>query len=419
METKDRSDLTATISLETVHEAVRNAERTGLVMQTAELADVPGRFVNIQGNNLLSFGTCSYLALDKHPSLRVAAIEALVRIGTQFSISRAYLQSSLYTQLESNLALMTGGHALVTPSTTLGHIAALPVLVHPQDAVVIDQFAHSSLQTAAGLLRCESVVQLRHSHMRSLRKVVSRLSKSHPRVWYVCDGLYSMLGDFVPAADLSGILAEFPNFHCYIDDAHSTSWHGAHGRGFALEHFCGHERVTVALSLNKAFASGGGAIICATPESRDLIRRCGGPMIFSGPLQPPMLAAALASSRLHLSEEFSQIQASEVKLISLAKELADKHQIRLATADRSPIFFVPCGPDKSAVELVQAMRARGFYTCLSAFPAVPRNRAGVRFTVSLHNEPSDIQELFRTMSEEITRLGIQQAMAHSLLRHAS
>jgi 7-keto-8-aminopelargonate synthetase-like enzyme len=65
----------------------------------------------------------------------------------------------------------------------------------------------------------------------------------------------------------------------------------------------------VALSLNKAFSAAGGALAVPNREIATRIRRCGGPMLFSGPIQPPMLGAAVSSARLHLHEDFPKLQA--------------------------------------------------------------------------------------------------------------
>src|SRR5262245_45744049 len=122
-------------------------------MQSVDDAPYGGRHVEISGRRLLNFGSCSYLGLEQRPELKEGAIRAVERFGTQFSYSRAYLELPLYRQLEEALTEMTGGHVLVAPSTTLGHIAALPVLTEAGDAVIIDQFAHASLHTATALLR--------------------------------------------------------------------------------------------------------------------------------------------------------------------------------------------------------------------------------------------------------------------------
>jgi 7-keto-8-aminopelargonate synthetase-like enzyme/acyl carrier protein len=380
---------------------VREAAEAGIMMQTADDAEYLGRHVGIQGRALLNFGGCSYLGLEQRDELREAAISAIRRFGTQFSISRAYLQSPLYETLERSLDAMTGGYALVAPSTTLAHMAALPILVRPGDAVIIDQFTHASVHTAIGLLGAIPITKAAHGDMDRLEEDIARLSQSHDRVHYLIDGLYSMHGDFAPLSQVATLLATYPNLHLYVDDAHSTSWFGTHGRGFALERLPDLSRVVVALSLNKAFSAAGAALVFPSAEARALVRRCGGPLLFSGPIQPPMLAAAVASARLHLEPAFVDLQRRLADRIALVTSLANQLDVPLANDDPTPIFYAPCGTLERLFSLVQAMLARGFFVCPGGFPAVPLDGSGVRFTVSLHNTEADIRSLMEALADEM------------------
>ena len=395
-----------TQAVDLVDQAMIEALDSGLFMQTATMAGGQCGIFNVDGQDLRNFGSCSYLGLERRPELILGAESALREFGTQFSFSRGYLQSSLYLELEHNLGRICQGHVLVTASTTLGHISSIPILVHQNDSVIVDQFAHASLQIATGLLNGTKQCHSRHGRMKQLQTLVERESRNHERVWYVCDGLYSMHGDWAPLDSLADLLETYPKLCLYIDDAHSTSWTGRRGRGYALDKFAGHDRVVIALSLNKAFSAAGGALVFPAREQYCKVRRCGGPMLFSGPIQPPMLGAAVASSRLHLVPEFSLLQTSELERIRRVLGLAGLYGVPLGSIDETPIFFVPCGDEQLAFGLVRALRARGFYCCASVFPAVPRKRAGIRFTISLHNSFEDIDDFMRVLAEETRRLGV-------------
>ncbi|BDN81622.1 hypothetical protein [Mycobacterium pseudoshottsii] len=58
------------------------------------------------------------------------------RYGTQFSCSRAFVANPLYQDVERLLSELFGGHALLAPTTTLAHMAALPVLADQGSGVV-------------------------------------------------------------------------------------------------------------------------------------------------------------------------------------------------------------------------------------------------------------------------------------------
>ena len=130
-------------------------------------------------------------------------------------------------------------------------------------------------------------------------------------------------------------------------------------------------------------------------------------MIFSGPVQPPMLAAALASAKLHLEPRFQVLQSDLMKRISLVNALCREADIPLANEAPSPIFFVRCGPVDDTFQLLHALRARGFYACAGMFPAVPHDKSGPRFTVSLHNEEEDICEFIEALGREAAHTGVR------------
>jgi 7-keto-8-aminopelargonate synthetase-like enzyme len=363
---------------------------------------------------LLNFGCCSYLGLEQRVELKQGAIDATERYGTQFSCSRAYLELPLYPELENVVSEMTDGHPLVAPSTTLAHIAALPVLVEKGDAVLIDQFAHASLHTAVALLRSNTVEPFRHLRFDQLEAKIIRLSEKHRKVWLVVDGLYSMHGDFAPMDRLAELLARHPALHAYIDDAHSTSWTGQDGRGHALSELPDRRKVVVALGFAKAFAVGGAALVFDNEDDRQRVRRCGGPMLFSGPLQPPLLGAALASAKLHVQPEFSLLQqalgARIDRTIALGQELA----VPFVSTDRTPIFFVRFGASSNTLAAVSSLRREGIYACASVFPAVPQNQAGVRLTISMHNTMTDIERMMKSLAAEVARYGILRESSESL-----
>ena len=389
-----------------IDRSIRSAATAGIMMNTSDNVDYKGRFVEIGGARLLNFGGCSYLGLDQRDELKNGAIDAVRRYGTQFSISRAYLQSPLYELLESTLDRMTGVNSLFAASTTLAHISAVPVLIRPGDAVILDRFAHASVHTAVGLLDSVPVTLVPHSSLAAIETEIVRLAKSHRRIFYLIDGLYSMHGDLAPFAELAGLLQRHPQLHLYVDDAHSTSWLGTHGRGSALEFLPDRSRVVVALSLNKAFSAAGGALIFPDPGARGLVRRCGGPMLFSGPIQPPMLGAAVASADLHLAPGFAALQASLLERIDFVRARSKELNIRYLNADRTPIFFARCGTLKALFPVVQALLARGLFVCPGGFPAVAKNQSGVRFTVSTANTTEDIQLFLETLAEVLTGHGV-------------
>lgn len=383
------------------------ATKRGLLMRTATNSTLDGRIVEVDGHRLVNFGACSYLGLEHHAEIVEAICTAARDYGSQFSASRTYLQAPGYLELEALLADMFGGHVLVTPTTTLGHKIALPVLIASSDAAVLDYQVHASVKMAGDHLRVQGtrIETLPHNDLDALEEAVERLSPRHERVWYLADGVYSMFADPAPFAELALLLDRHPRLHLYIDDAHGVSWSGRHGRGLALEHLGGHERVIVAGSLNKSFAAAGGVVVFPNEELRRRARTLGAPMIFSGPIQPPMLGAAIASARIHLSAELVHRQQELRERMVHCNELLDGYGIEPASRALTPIRYIKVGLPVSAEALMERLKAAGFLVNLGILPAVPSQEAGVRFTLSNHVSFDDIESLVATLAAELRRLG--------------
>src|SRR5690242_10589717 len=155
-------------------DVVTEAAGKGLLLRTAGDEVLDGRTISLDGVELVNFGSCSYLGLELDPRMRQGVVDAVMRYGTQFSASRFYMSVSPYDELEELLSEMFGGHALVAPSTSLGHLSALPVLVTDRDAIVLDQQVHASVQTAASQLRLNGVTveMIRHNRMDRLETMI-------------------------------------------------------------------------------------------------------------------------------------------------------------------------------------------------------------------------------------------------------
>src|SRR3954452_16240048 len=110
--------------------------------------------------------------------MKEATIDAVLRYGTQFSSSRAYMSSPQYVELEALLSEMFGGYAIATPTPGRGHLAALPVIVVAGDARILDPQAHASVQVAANQLRLKgtTVELIRHNDMERLEAMIRRLT---------------------------------------------------------------------------------------------------------------------------------------------------------------------------------------------------------------------------------------------------
>ncbi|MFI6132657.1 hypothetical protein [Micromonospora sp. NPDC051141] len=398
---------TAEELLQTFDEIISDGVRRGMLHRIAEDDRLDGRTVTLGGHRLVNFGSCSYLGLETHPMLRAAVAEAVDRYGTQFSSSRAYLSAPAYEAAEQTLGELFGRPTVITPSTTMGHLATMPTLVASSDLLVLDHQVHHSVQVAAKLAQAQGtrVELIPHNDLRALLRLLEQSRHTHQRVWYAADGLYSMFADFAPIDELNELVTEHERLWLYIDDAHSFSWTGRFGRGFALDTLtpAAASRAVVAGSLNKSFAAAGGAVTFPDAESRRRVFTVGGPLIFSGPVQPPMLGAILASARLHLSPEIVDRQHRLRHLIRLFNLMAAEHLLPLISTSEAPIRFIGAGVPRIAYALTRQLRDAGFFVDTATFPAVPAKRSGARLTITAHHTDDDVRQVVGALAEALPR----------------
>jgi len=359
-----------------------------------------GNKITLAGKEVINFGSCSYLGLEFDPRLKQGAKDAIDEFGTQFSESRAYVSLGLYNKLENLLETLFGYPCIVTPTTTLGHISNIPVLVQDDEVVILDHQVHNSVQTAVNLLRARGVpVELiRHNRMDLLEERVRQLRQKYRRIWYMADGIYSMYGDASPVDHIYNLLDTYAELYYYVDDAHGMSIFGENGRGSVLNQRTMHPKMVMGSSLNKAFASGGGVLIYPNREWCRRVRTCGGPLITSGPMQPSGLGAAIASANIHLSPEIKKLQQDLMDRILFTRLMLKKYGLPLISESDASIFFIGVSLPKLGYNLVKRMLNAGYYLNLGIFPAVPMKNTGIRFTITRLHSFTQIEEMIHTLA---------------------
>lgn len=375
----------------------------GVAHLTAEDEQLGGRFVTLRNRRQVNFGSCSYVGLETDLRLKAAAIDALSRYGVQFASSRAYVSCPPYAELERLLAALFEAPLVVAQTTTLAHLAALPVLIGKEDAIICDHMVHNSVQAvlptlAAAGTSCRFV---RHNRMDRLDQLVGVLAQRHRRVWYLADGVYSMHGDVAPMEPLRQLVSRHDRLWLYIDDAHGVSWSGRNGRGTVLGNGDAPPRTVTVASMAKAFAAGGAVVLTPDAEMARLIRSCGSTLIFSGPLQPALLGAAIASARIHLSPEIHERQQALVDRILRFNALAAARGLPLGSTEVTPIRFVRMGESDVTYRMAADLMRDGFYVNTAVFPAVTKAQGGLRIALTVHQTLQDIHDLVDAIARRL------------------
>jgi len=116
-------------------------------------------------------------------------------------------------------------------------------------------------------------------------------------------------------------------------------------------------------------------------------------------VQPPNLGAAVASARIHLSDEIYTLHSRLQQKIRLFKSLAKLYELPIYSDEMTPVNFICMGKPESGYYMVRELMNRGYYTSISCYPSVPYNNTGIRVPVTLHHTDQDIEQVIREMAD--------------------
>lgn len=382
--------------INTIDECLTNGVRNGIFQVSLEDESLNGREVTIDNKRVVNFGSCSYLGIEVDDRLKQGAIDATLRYGTQYSSSRLFSACNLYEEIEDLFSkIFNNNPAILAATTTLTHLGALPILVQDDDLVILDHQVHGSVQLAVQVLKARGtkVEMIKHNRMDMLEDLIKENPNKYNKIWYMADGLYSMYGDYAPLKDIWALLEKYSTFHFYVDDAHGMSWTGRHGNGYVLSQIPLHPKMVLSTSLAKGFGTGGGVTVLSDKEMMRKIVTCGSSYTYSGPVQPPMLGASIASAKIHLSDEIYTLQNNLSEKIELTRSIIDQYELPLVLPSNSPIFYIGLGLPRVGYNMVKRLLDEGFYTNIGIFPGVPVKCCGLRLAITNGQTKADIQQV--------------------------
>lgn len=361
-----------------INEELAQLDRAGLRRRRATLGGRQGPRIELDGRELVSFGSNDYLALAGDPRLTRAAIEACETAGWGGGASPLVCgRSEHHRRLEDRIAQFEGTEAaLLFPTGFAANAGTVGALAGRDDAIFSDSLNHASLIDGCRLSRA-TVHVYPHSDTGTLEQLLKTHGPLARRRLIVTDGLFSMGGDLAPLERLAD-LADRHDAMLLVDEAHATGVFGTHGRGIA-EHLGLEDRVPIRVgTLSKALGSSGGFV--AGPQHLiDWLANRARPYVFS--TASPPAGAAAAEAALAIVEAEPQ----------RGKELLDRAAaLRSALQDRgwdtgpsaSQIIPLVVGPAERTMALSRRLREPGFYVPGIRPPTVPKGQSQLRISLS-------------------------------------
>ena len=355
------------------------------------------------GETLTNFCSYNYIGMSGDPAVSQAAIDAINTYGTSVSASRLVSgERPIHRELEQGLAEWVGAEdAVVFVGGFTSNVDTIGHLFGKDDLIVYDSLIHASVQEGAKLSGALTV-PFPHNNPDALDNILQRRRKEARQTLIVVEGIYSMDGDI---ADLPRLLdiKKRHNALLMVDEAHSIGVLGRSGRGIG-EHF-GTPGGGVDLwmgTLSKSFASCGGYIAGA----RDVItylRRTAPGFVYSVGMTPANAGAALGALRT-LREQPERVALLRERTRQFHM-LAQERGLDIGSAHPdSAVMPVITGDGLLAVRLSRALLGEGILALPIGFPAVPENKARLRFFISSTHTEDQIRRTVDATARHLAQL---------------
>jgi 8-amino-7-oxononanoate synthase len=343
----------------------------------------------VNGHKVILAGTNNYLGLTFDPQCIAAAQQALEEQGTGTTGSRmANGTFAEHIKLEQELAaFFDRRHAIVFSTGYAATMGMASTLAGPGDVIVLDADSHASIYDGVRMSGAE-VIRFRHSDAADLEKRLRRLGERTANTLIIVEGIYSMLGDQAPLAEIAAVKRQYGGL-LLVDEAHSLGMLGAHGRGVTEAAGVEADVDFVVGTFSKSLGAIGGYCVSNHPEL-EAIRFGIRSYIFTASPSPSIIASTRVA--LRLMQERPELRE---RLWNNAQRLYDGlEQLGFQVSPQaSPVVAVTIKERNQAIAWWQELLQRGAYVNLVMPPASPTSDSLLRCSVSAAHSSEQIDRI--------------------------
>ena len=343
----------------------------------------------VNGQKVILAGTNNYLGLTFEPECIAAAQKAVAEQGTGTTGSRmANGTFAEHVRLEEELAaFFDRNHAIVFSTGYAATMGMGATLAGPGDVILLDADSHASLYDGVKLGGAD-VIRFRHNDAADLEKRLRRLGERSADTLIIVEGIYSMLGDQSPLADIAAVKRKYGGF-LLVDEAHSLGMLGEHGRGVAEDQGVEDDVDFIVGTFSKSLGAIGGYCVSNHPQL-DAIRFAVRSYIFTASPSPSVIASTRVA--LRLMQERPELRT---QLWDNARRLYDglRQQGFRVSPQVSPVVAVTIENRDQAIGWWNTLLHNGVYVNLVMPPASPTDDSLLRCSVSAAHTPEQIDRI--------------------------
>ena len=332
------------------------------------------------GSEVINFCANNYIGLANHPTLIEAAHKALDKYGFGMASVRFICGTQEpHKKLEAKLSEFLGTEdTILYPSCFDANGGVFEALLGESDAIISDELNHASI--IDGVRLCKAMrYRYKNNDVDDLETKLREADAAGADVKLIAtDGVFSMDGVIV---NLKGIcdLADKYGALVLMDDAHSTGFMGANGRGTHEYCDCMGRVDILTGTLGKALGGASGGYAAARKEIVGWLRQRSRPYLFSNTIAPVVAATSLRV--LELIQEASSLRDRVHENATYFRKQMSALGFDLVPGQHA-IIPVMLGDAMLASNMADKLLAEGIYVIGFSFPVVPKGKARIRTQMS-------------------------------------
>lgn len=358
----------------------------------------------VDGKEMLDFGSYNYVGMSGRKEVSDAAKAAIDKYGTSASGSRLLAgEKPVHGELEREIAswkhaekalVCVGGHS--TNVTVVGNFCG------KNDLILYDALAHNSVEQGCRL--SEAVARpFPHNDVNALEHILQTQRQYFEKVLIVIEGVYSMDGDISPVPEFVALKKKYQCF-LMVDEAHSACVLGPTGGGVDEYFSLAPDDVDIKMgTLSKGLGTCGG-YLAGKAAIIDYLRYNLPGFVFSVGMSPALAAGSLEAVRLLRTRP--EIMESLHRNIKCFADEAKKRKLDIGLGGNAAVIPIIVGPDENAFALSTELENRGILVPPAVYPAVPKNKARLRFDVISEHKPEQIIKALDTLVQAAEDLHI-------------
>jgi 8-amino-7-oxononanoate synthase len=349
----------------------------------------------VNGHKVILAGTNNYLGLTFEPECLEAAKKAIDELGTGTTGSRmANGTFAEHVALENELAdFFDRKHAIVFSTGYAATMGMGATLAGPGDVIVLDADSHASIYDGVRLGGAD-IIRFRHNDPADLDKRLRRLGDRIDNTLIIVEGIYSMMGDQAPLAEIAEIKRKYGGL-LLVDEAHSLGMLGEHGRGVAEAAGVEDDVDFVVGTFSKSLGAIGGYCV-SNHDHLNAIRFAIRSYIFTASPSPSVIASTRAALRLMQERPYlrDQLWANAHRLYDGLKALGLQ-----VSPEVSPVVAVTIKDRNQAIDWWNRLLQLGAYVNLVMPPASPTDDSLLRCSVSAAHSVEQIDRIIEAFAD--------------------